>query len=184
MAKTRVIVYWLIPAEPYRNLFRDFIAILARELDAPEFAPHVTLCPAATAQAARRILRKLTAGPVRLTVRGVACSQKFTETLFVRFAPNDRLRSLMKKVAGETAPPKDPHLSLIYKKLPMATKRELAENIRLSFRHVIFDSVKAVSCVSPTETAADVARWRVIATKQLVRQGSPLARSVRHRPKR
>ena len=63
---------------------------------------------------------------------------------------------------------RDPHLSLIYKKLPAAVKRELVTTIRLPFRSVTFNLIKAVECVSPTETARAVNSWRVIATKRLL----------------
>jgi hypothetical protein len=167
MAKKRVIVYWLIPAKPYRELFRDFIRILARELDAPRFEPHLTVCSAPAAQVARRTVRTVTTTPVILKVRGVGFSEKFTKTLFVRFAPNAELRKLAKDLAGTKGEPADPHLSLVYKKLATTTKRELARDMRLSFRNVVFDSIKAVSCLSPTETEEDVKAWRLIAKRKL-----------------
>jgi len=40
--------------------------------------------------------------------------------------------------------PSDPHVSLLYKKLPRATQRELAAVMRLPFRSVVFDSIAAV----------------------------------------
>ena len=64
-------------------------------------------------------------------------------------------------------PLRDPHVSLLYKNLPMSAKRELASAIRLPFKEVIFDSVKAIRCTAPMEVPADVKTWRVIATKKL-----------------
>ena len=81
MVKKRADIHWLIPAEPYHELFRELIGILAQEFDAPNFTPHITLCPAQD----RHQLR----GPIRLQVREIAFSSKFTKTLFVRFSPNE-----------------------------------------------------------------------------------------------
>jgi hypothetical protein len=92
---------------------------------------------------------------------------KFTKTLFVRFVPAKSLDQLAADLAGGTKSVGDPHLSLVYKKLPMRTKRELASTIKLPFRKVAFDSIKAVRCPFPTKTRADVKAWRVMAAKSL-----------------
>ena len=49
-----------------------------------------------------------------------------------------------------------PHLSLLYKNLAAATRRELAASINVPLSEVTFDAIKAVRCVSPTESGADV----------------------------
>jgi hypothetical protein len=56
-----------------------------------------------------------------------------------------------------------PHLSLLYKNLAVATRCDLAAAINIPLTRVTFDAVKAVRCVSPTETPADVDAWRVVA---------------------
>ena len=55
-----------------------------------------------------------------------------------------------------------PHLSLLYNKLEAAARRELAASIIVPFSEVTFDRIKAVRCVSPTQSRADVESWRVI----------------------
>lgn len=153
-SRKRVEIYWLIPAPPYRELFRELGRILARQFDAPRFEPHLTLC--------RRQHRQLPKfRPIRLRVREIAYSSKYTKTLFVRFEPNESLRKLVVDLNGK--PPRDPHLSLIYQRLPASTKRELARTIRLPFRSVSFDAVKIAQCVWPTEMRRDVESWRIVA---------------------
>jgi hypothetical protein len=159
--KKAVVVYWLIPTQPYRELFRDIIRILAKQYDAPRFEPHVTLCPARD----RRSWRKVRCAPIRLRVRGIAYSSKFTKTLFIRFHPNESLGKLVRDLGG--TPPRDPHVSLIYQKMPVPTKRELAATIKLPFPEVVFDSIKAVRCPLPTETRRNVESWRAIARQSL-----------------
>jgi hypothetical protein len=61
----------------------------------------------------------------------------------------------------------NPHLSLLYKKMPVLVLRQLADSIKLPFSEVTFESIKAVRCVSPTRSRADVEAWRVVAARTL-----------------
>src|SRR3954468_8125600 len=89
--KTRVTSYWLLPAKAEAELFRRLIRILADEFDAAVFQPHLTLCTGSSETSPAGLLRQLKAKPLRLRVRGIAHSSKFTKTLFVRFAPAQSL---------------------------------------------------------------------------------------------
>jgi hypothetical protein len=60
-----------------------------------------------------------------------------------------------------------PHLSLLYKQMSIRDRRLLAHSIQVPFSEVTFDSMKAVRCVSPTRSRADVEAWRVVAEKPL-----------------
>jgi hypothetical protein len=60
-----------------------------------------------------------------------------------------------------------PHLSLLYKNLAAATRRELAASIDIPLSEVTFDAIKAVRCVSPTESRANVEAWHVVAAESL-----------------
>jgi len=161
------IIYWLIPAQPEKDLFRKLIRILARQFDAPVFEPHITLCMAQNRKPA--ILRSLKRNPLRLRITGLDFSPKFTKTLFVRFKTGPALKQLARELGCGPGSPRDPHLSLLYKKLRADVKKELASTIKLPFREVIFDSIMAVRCIAPTETRADVEKWRVVARKKLAR---------------
>jgi 2'-5' RNA ligase len=170
--KKTAIVYWLVPAEPERELLREIIRILAKQYRAPRFEPHLTLFavpqdrqPPATA------LRQIKAAAIRLKIRGVSYSAKFTKTLFVGFQSNGAFEKLaidLTRIAGVRAKvPTDPHLSLLYKKIPAATRKQLASALKLPIREVVFDSIKVVRCAFPTQTAADVAAWRPVAKRKL-----------------
>jgi 2'-5' RNA ligase len=165
--KKIVTIYWLIPANPERELFLELVRILAKQFGAPKFEPHLTLGRAKDRESARRVLRQIKAAPVRLRVRGIGCSSKFTKTLFVRFHSTKTLERLIADLGGNPKSLRDPHVSLIYKKLPARTKRELALVIKLPSREVVFNSVKAMHCISPTETRAEVEAWRTLASRRL-----------------
>lgn len=165
--KKRVTVFWLIPAKPQRELFGKIIRILADEFGAPRFEPHLTLGLAPEERSPRNLLKRIQASPISLRIRGIAYSDKFTKTLFIRFENTPGLEKLVGDLGSNPKSLRDPHLSLIYRRLSEATKRELAATINLPFRDVLFDVIKAVNCVSPTETRQDVENWHVTATKRL-----------------
>ena len=167
----KAIAYWLIPAAAERDLFRDLIAILAKQLDAPRFEPHLTLFVARDNEAPGKILRRVELKPIRLRVRHIGWSAEFTKTLFIRFEPAATLSKMAMRLAGEANEPmravRDPHVSLLYKTLPPRIKRDLAATIELPFRDAVFDSIQAVRCCSPTKTKADVESWRQVAARKL-----------------
>ena len=166
------VAYWLVPAPAERELFQTIIKILARELDAPLFEPHLTLFSTSREGALpSRVWQETKAAPRKLRIRGVRFSALFSKTLFIRFAKGaalDQLAArLQRKCGARVSPVADPHLSLCYKHLPAATRKRLAAMIRLPLREVVFDTLKVVRCASPTRTAADVAAWRVLARQKL-----------------
>jgi len=64
--KNRAIVYWLIPAAPKRELFRELVRILAKQFDGPRFEPHLTiLAVPENGKSPSKILRALKASPIR-----------------------------------------------------------------------------------------------------------------------
>lgn len=171
--KKTAIVYWLLPAKPKRGLFCDVIRILRKEFSAPSFEPHLTLFVGHEPQSPKKVLDQIRLRKILLTVRGVAFSSGFTKTLFVRFKSSPALRKLvvdLAQAAGSRAKtPKDPHVSLVYKKIPRATKKSLAAVLRLPFRTAVFDSIAAVRLTLPVRNGRDVERWKIVARKSLRR---------------
>jgi 2'-5' RNA ligase len=170
--KKRAIVYWLIPAAPQRELFRELIRILAKQFDAPRFEPHLTIIAAPEDRVSPgKILRAIKATPIRLKVRDISFSTQFTKSLFARFTTGKAFEKLAADLAHATGSraksPAQPHVSLLYKKLPATSKKQLASAIKLPFREIVFDSIKAVRCAWPTKTRAEVESWRVLAAKNL-----------------
>jgi putative hydrolase of the HAD superfamily len=166
------IAYWLVPAKPERELFSDVIRILAKEMKAPRFEPHVTILIAPQDRhSPKKILERIKASPIHLGVRGIGMSPEFPKTLFVRLGSGRSLERLVADLRRATKSrgkaPHDPHLSLVYKDLPASTRRKLTTLVKLPFSQVLFDSIRAVRCVSPMRNRADVEAWRTVATKSL-----------------
>lgn len=167
-------MYWAIPAKPERDLFCNIVRILRKQFGAPNFEPHLTLfLTTKHCHSPKRVLRQIRSKPVRLAIRGVAFSPKFTKTLFVRFKPTQALQKLVADVArankSRAKAPSDPHVSLLYKKMSRAAKQEMASVLRLPFRTAVFDSIAAVRLTLPVSTRADVANWKIVAKKSLRR---------------
>jgi 2'-5' RNA ligase len=172
MPKSTAIIYWLVPAKLENELFRELIRILAKQFDAPRFEPHLTLLASPDRrQSASKVLQQIDASPIRLRVRGITFSSKFTKTLFVRFESNKSLKKLATNLghAAKTRAPslRDPHLSLLYRRLPAPVKKELAATIKLPFREVTFPSIIAVRSALPIRSRSDVKAWKVVARKRL-----------------
>jgi 2'-5' RNA ligase len=168
------IAYWLIPTEPTRSYFQNIINKLAQRNRAPVFEPHVTVHVGANdTEAAKKALSKAACdcNPIRLAPLGVGNSSEVIKTLFVQFSPNTKLQHLNQIVRDTAQDCSDyklnPHLSLLYKRMSLQNRRSLSHSIEVPFSEVIFDSLKAVQCVAPTQTRADVEAWQVIAEENL-----------------
>ena len=170
MSRRTVIAYWLIPVEPARSFFQGVINDLAHRYDAPLFEPHVTIHVGANhTDAAERAISQAACACklIKLKTLGTGQSSEFIKTLFVQFALNTELRQL-NEIIRDAAQDSlhyelKPHLSLLCKKMPAPAQRELAGSIKAPFSEVTFDALKAVRCVSPTRSRADVEAWRDVA---------------------
>ena len=169
-----VIAHWLIPAEPAHRFFQDLINDLARRYEAPVFEPHVTIYVGANSTDAletglSKVAQDCT--PIVLQPIEVSHSDQFIKTLFVEFGLNTKLRQLNQVIRSAAQDSSDydlkPHLSLLYKRMSAQRRRQLARSIEVPFSQVVFDSLKAVRCVSPTQSRADVEVWRVVSEKVL-----------------
>ena len=163
---TTVIAYWVLPAQAARNFFVQIISELAARFDAPTFPPHLTLFLASeNSLDPAEVLKNLGPVTVDLPTVDIKFSEQFTKSLFLRFGKTNALQRLSDAVSDFSGEPKrdlaDPHLSLLYKYLPEETKRELASSIQIPFRKVRFDSISAMRCASPTQSAADVRAWKL-----------------------
>lgn len=173
--KRTAIAYWLIPAKPARTFLEKVIGDLARRYNAPVFEPHTTIHVGSDRADAEEVIAKAKAlcccGPIEMKVLDVCHTGEFTKTLFVQLALNEQLQRLNRIIHGSEQNSSgyqlDPHMSLLYKKMSIAGRQELARSIKLLFSEITFDSIKAVRCASPIRNRADVEAWRVIAAKSL-----------------
>jgi hypothetical protein len=174
VTKQTVIAYWLIPSEPAHSFCQRMINDLARRCDAPVFEPHVTIHVGADrAEAAKNALGAAAreCKLIGLKPLGIDQSNEFIKTLFVQFVTSaelSKISGIIREVANDSSQYElKPHLSLLYKTLAVATRRELAASIDIPLSEVTFDAIKVVRCVSPAKSRADVEAWRVVAAASL-----------------
>jgi 2'-5' RNA ligase len=174
MPRQIVIAYWLIPSEPAHSCLQRLINQLARRYNAPVFEPHVTVHVGANcADAADEVLSNAAQECERIVLRAleVSDSSEFIKTLFVQFAPTTELQQVNQSICTAARDSSDyqlnPHLSLLYQRMSIQKRRVLARSIEIPLSEVTFDSLKAVRCISPTRSRADVEAWRVVAEKPL-----------------
>ncbi len=109
--------------------------------------------------------------PINLKTLQIDYSDEFIKTLFVQFALKThlpQLNEIIRNTAQDSSRYElNPHLSLLYKNVSIQTRRLLARSIKVPFSEVSFDSLKAVRCVSPTQSRSDVEAWRVVGTTEL-----------------
>lgn len=193
-----IIVLWLLPAKAERDALGALIARLAKECDAPVFDPHLTLglgrigmlkgsrsrapeplvaSPLSRSQAARGASPGESAGAsdtpialegIRLRVARVGFTSQFTKTLFLGLEDTEPLRALRHSFGLDTAAPFDPHLSLLYGRLPAGRQAQLARSVVAPFTSILFDSLALVRCPDPTESRADVEAWETVASQKLI----------------
>jgi len=161
--KKLVPILWLMPAPPARDFLRSTIERLARRHDAPIFEPHLTLGVSAEVPV---LPQQIAAEPIRLRAVGTFFSSAFTKALFIRFELTPALQTL-RLTLGMNGAQYDPHLSLLYRKLPIEEKARLARSVLLPFPTVTFDRIALVRCVSPTRSRADVEAWQFLAAVKL-----------------
>jgi putative hydrolase of the HAD superfamily len=165
MADTIPFAVWLIPAPSDRRWLSKVIQDYALEYDTPPFEPHLTLYSGVIQREDK--LQAIVAesiailAPVTLEIMGLNYSENFFRTGFITFALSDRLLQVSRTLRDRLSQPMDyllePHLSLMYKDIPIEQKRLAMLRFVVSVQSVTFDTVKVVM---PSEQGwADVAHW-------------------------
>lgn len=164
---------WLVPAAREREFFAGIIRDLATRFDAPVFAPHLTLHGGEMEpHRARAVLAKINAAEsYELQVHEIGWCENYTKTLFVRFGLSAELREL-RALVGEAlsldgTTQLDPHLSLLYKEMPLPAKEELAQTIKISFERITFDRMQLVAHPPRITRREDVEAWETRGERRL-----------------
>ena len=167
--KAHAIAYWLLPEAAAREVFFREIRGLARQFCAPLFEPHVTIFIAPeNSRAPLEVLHEIGPVDVELAIHSIRFSEQFTKTVFVQLERNSALQQLGDAIWKASGVRGDryliePHLSLLYVKLPSKTNQRVADDIRLPFREVRFTSICVMRCARPTTRTIEVAQWKLLA---------------------
>lgn len=165
MADAVPFAVWLTPAPSDRRWLRKVIQDYAAEYDTPAFEPHLTLYSGVSQPEENLqniIAESLTApSPITLEIMGLNYSENFFKTGFITFALSDRLLQLSNAIRDRLSAPKEydlaPHVSLMYKDIPIEQKRLAMLRFVVSVQSVTFDAVRVV--MPGSEGWIDVAHW-------------------------
>jgi hypothetical protein len=165
---------WLLPSEPLGSELRSIINQLAARFDAVEFEPHVTVfCGPSTVIEAQDVLEVIANeyAPIELAAEGLDQTKRYTKTFFVQFQEAAILRKMSESAANNYKRPSNyilnPHLSLLYKSLPDAARRNLCETINVPKGTFLFDRVRIIETELPIEDHRPIERWQVIREAKL-----------------
>ena len=165
---------WLTPGEPLRSKLRSIISQVAKSLDAIEFEPHVTVfCSPSTDAEACALVDQIAKqfGSIELVADRLDYTDHYTKTLFVQFKESTVLRQIFEIAVGCTQRQSNyclnPHLSLLYKKLPNASQRALCETLDVPMGNFWFDGIRIIETELPIEDAGPITRWRVVREAKL-----------------
>lgn len=125
---------WLVPGEPLFSRLAAQIARLSRKLATPLFEPHITLLGGITLPEEEVIARSVSlAGalkPFQIELGKIGYLDEYFRCLFIRAVPADSIlnahQAAQEIFRQQGGPPYEPHISLIYGKLGIETKKEIA----------------------------------------------------------
>ena len=120
---------------------------------------------------AQRIARQ--GSPIDLTADRLDHTESYTKTLFVQFKGSAAVRQMFQIAKGYSPRSNyvlNPHLSLLYKKLPAPKRQELCEALDVPMGDYAFDRIRMIETELPIEDEGPVRRWRVVCDEALGRR--------------
>ena len=176
----RLVAYWLLPSAEDNERLAAAIARLSRQLNAPLFAPHLSLYSTVLdrSESPEGLLRKLSQrqSPVAGEVGRTQHSSELFRALFLPVSGSEfhdlyqAIHSACRRKATDFQ--FDPHISLLYKQLPRQEREALANAESMAGERFTFDRVAAVFPAAGAHDFSDIAGWRQVAVQSLTGGGS------------
>lgn len=158
---------WLIPDRTTTKIIREIMTALARKYNAPEFSPHCTLLGHLKNEHKEGIvslLDELKYPIIPFEVEIVDYSDYYWKTLFLQLKHAPELMKIYElfqsRLPERISYEFDPHISLMYKILPLATLK-LQSQLIDAFSGGIFDSIALF------RTGDMIKSWQKIYEKKL-----------------
>lgn len=137
---------WLLPAKEDSNFLGEIIKNLSRKYSAPTFIPHLTIYGGGLKldlERAKKIVTKSVEGikPFIIEINKINRSDNFWKTVFIEIKMNKYLEMIYQNLKRELIIYNDyelePHLSLIYKKLPLVEKNKIIKSSKIKSSFLI-----------------------------------------------
>ena len=161
--------FWLLPAEPLKGQLRSIVQQLAKKYDAIDFEPHVTISSGpsgddqthAIARRAASLYSHVELIPVKLEH-----TSEYTKTLFIQFQESSIVRHMSDAIKDRHAGPVNyvlnPHLSLLYKTMPLAMLAGICQTFDVPKGIYVFDRLRAIETEIPLTEPDQIKRWRTV----------------------
>lgn len=161
--------FWLVPAEPLRTRLHAVISNLAKKFDAVEFEPHVTIwCGVSDDPGSQKVAAALVDrfSAIELTPATVGYTEEYTKTLFIELEQLAAVRRMFEAIGELSATPSayvlNPHLSLMYKAMPLGMLQEISETLELPDGTYRFDRLRVIETEIPLTRPGQVRNWRTV----------------------
>ncbi|HEY4846972.1 MAG TPA: hypothetical protein VIH87_04045 [Methylocella sp.] len=161
--------FWLLPAEPLKGRLRSIVQQLANKYEAIEFEPHVTVSCGPSDDAQTHIIALEVASlysHVELIPLKLEHTSEYTKTLFIQFQESGVVRHMSGAIKDRHARPVNyvlnPHLSLLYKTMPLAMLAGICQALDVPKRPYVFDRLRAIETEIPLTGPDQIKRWRPV----------------------
>lgn len=155
---------WLEPAIKDAKYISKMIRQLGRKYDAPLFAPHITVYSNITryTQASRAVNACTDFSKIRVTCTKIRYSNYLWKTLYLEIKKDKKLQLINNTLGMNLAVRYKfaPHISLIYKKLNVNTKKRIIGRLKLK-RTYLFDKITII------RSSKNVSKWKKMKTIRL-----------------
>ncbi len=158
-----MISIWLIFSDKDQQSLREQIYDLSQQHSGPKFLPHITLYGSLEIEIKRlavitdRCFSKT--NKFTLQTAGIGQTDNIWKTIFIKITPDSQLMVLFEILTTELKQFRsydfNPHISLIYRKMPVEKRILIAQNINFAPHYEITGTALV-------ETSGDVNNWRII----------------------
>ena len=158
-----MISIWLIFSDKDKQTLRERIDDLSQRHSGPKFLPHITLYGSLEIEIKRLAVitdrcfsktKKFTAHTA-----GIGQTDNIWKTIFIKIVPDSQLMELHEFLTTELEQFRNydfnPHVSLIYRKMPEEKRILIAQEINFAPQYEI-------TGVALVETSGDVNNWRIL----------------------
>ena len=161
--------FWLLPAEPHKGQLRSIVQQLAKKYDAIDFEPHVTISCGPSDDDQTHIIARGVArlySHVELIPVKLEHTSEYTKTLFIQFQESEVVRRMSDAIKDRSARPVNyvfnPHLSLLYKTMPVAKQAEICRTLDVPKGIYFFDRLRAIETEIPLTQPEQIKKWRTV----------------------
>lgn len=165
---------WLVPQKEDENYLSNVIQELGKKNNSPIFTPHLTLFGDINIELDK--LKSIIGDvffnikPFEIQKTRINQSEAFFKTVFIEFELNNTLKNLFTAFSEKTDKRNlstfKPHVSLIYKTMPVDEKLNIIEKLNIKDAFTI-DRVVITAPKEGEKGFLNVSGWRSLFTKQL-----------------